>query len=168
MRWPGNEGSSVVLTLWIWTPRRQPCHSANRSICLETQYGRLGCVLEKMPGEPPLASQLSLVAPSPLFFLTLHGASEEGNGLSRSPQSCDQTSRVLQNNSAFWRCRCLLHDLWLGAEEPIHVFLLFMLYPWMGLAAWQFFFFINTFMKLGLLLGPSGMTELSKMCCFFC
>lgn len=47
MRWPGNGGSSVVLTGWIRTPRRQPCHSANLSICLETQYGRLACVLEK-------------------------------------------------------------------------------------------------------------------------
>lgn len=61
-------GSTVVLTRWIWTPQRQTCHSANHSICLETQYGRLGCVLEKTPGEPPLASQLSLVALSLLFF----------------------------------------------------------------------------------------------------
>lgn len=61
-------GSTVVLTRWIWTPQRQACHSANHSICLETQYGRLGCVLEKTPGEPPLASQLSLVALSLLFF----------------------------------------------------------------------------------------------------
>lgn len=65
-------GSTVVLTRWIWTPQRQACHSANHSICLETQYGRLGCVLEETPGEPPLASQLSLVALSLLFFIFFH------------------------------------------------------------------------------------------------
>lgn len=39
--------STIVLTLWIWTPQRQACHSANHSICLETQYGHLGCELQK-------------------------------------------------------------------------------------------------------------------------
>lgn len=67
-------GSTVVLTRWIWTPQWQACHSANHSICLETQYGRLGCVLEKTPGEPPLASQLSLVALSLLFIIIFFSA----------------------------------------------------------------------------------------------
>ncbi len=60
--------STVVLTRWIWTPQRLACHSANRSICLETQYGHLGCGLEKTPGEPVLASQVSLVALSLFIF----------------------------------------------------------------------------------------------------
>ena len=59
--------STVVLTRWIWAPQRLACHTANHSICLETQYGHVGCVLEKTPGEPVLASQLSLVALSLIF-----------------------------------------------------------------------------------------------------
>lgn len=60
--------STVALTRWIWAPQRPACHSANRSICSETQYGHLGCALEETPGEPVLASQLSLVALSVFIF----------------------------------------------------------------------------------------------------
>lgn len=59
--------STIVLTRWIRAPQRLPCHGAKCSICLETQYGCLGCVLHKTPGEPLLASQLSLVALSLIF-----------------------------------------------------------------------------------------------------
>lgn len=62
---------------------------------------------------------------------------------------------------------CMIYDLE-GKSLFMFFFCLRSTLEWI----WQhdsffFFFFINTFMKLGLLLGPFGMTELSKMCCFF-
>lgn len=75
-------------------------------------------------------------------------------------------SKTIRHFDAVIVC-CMIYDLE-GKSLFMFFFCLRSTLEWV----WQhdsffFFFFINTFMKLGLLLGPFGMTELSKMCCFF-
>ncbi len=105
--------STVVLTRWIWTPQRLACHSAKHSICLETQYGHLGCVLEKTPGELLLASQLSLVALSLLYFTARldsagntwrrkHAFMEDSKLWSNTPRSLKQLNILTLSLSSAW------------------------------------------------------------------
>lgn len=122
--------SSVVLTRWIWTPQRLACHSANHSICLEAQYGHLGCVLEETPGEPLLASQLSLVALSLLYFHCEAALCRERlkkemcfHGRFKAVIKHAMFSEIIQHFDTFI-VSCVIYGF-----QPHHIFMLLFFFP---------------------------------------
>lgn len=106
-------------------------------------------------GSRLLASQLSLLAPSPLFFLTLRwmgggGQSKEmgfHGRLKAAIKLAAFSKKTIRHFDAVIVC-CMIYD-W--ERKSLFMFFFsfssFILCPWIGLAAWQFFFhkYLNEF-----------------------